>query len=159
MIHNEVKSHPLTNLIKHYCQEYDELRETHLDLPHITFHRTHGLFIQSPEDWNVLGSVQNSISSLPESRKLVVIFSSTAAYRKIYKLLGDRTQYLSWHEIFTGMHVAQQDIRYIQRAKQILGDAELTFFLNPPDLPEVIDQVRGQTVGALIILSGGELDV
>jgi len=155
----EMAVHPLTSLIERYCNEYENLRETHLDLPSISFHRICGLNVQSPEGWNVLESVKSTIDSFSEAHKIVIIFSSTAAYRKIHSLLGDKTHYLSWHEIFTGMHIAQQDVRYIQRSKQILGDADLVFFLNPPALPEVLDQVRGQTSGALIILSGGELDV
>jgi len=152
-------AHPLTNLMELYCDEYERLREDHLDLPHITFHRTYGLSVQIPEGWNVLGSVKDVVNSFAPAHKIVTIFSTTAAYKKIHNCLGDRIHYLSWHEIFTGMHVAQTDVRYMQRAKQVLGDADLVFFLNPPALPEVVDQVRGQSGGALIILSGGGIDV
>jgi len=150
---------PLTTLIKQYCSEYESLRDNNLDLPHISFHRSYGLTVDSPESWGVLNSVKSVIDSFLEVRKIVVIFSSTVAYKKIYDFIGEKVRYLSWHEIFTGMHVAQQDVRYIQKSKQILGDSDLTFFLNPPPLPEVINQVKGQTVGALIILSGGDLDI
>ncbi len=154
------ETHPLTNIIERYCDEYENtLRENHLDLPNIAFHRTYGLSIQSPEIWNVLGSVKNIVDSFSEAHKIVIIFSSTVAYRKIHHLIEDRVQYLSWHEIFTGMHIVQQDVRYIQKSKQMLGEADLVFFLNPPALPEVLDQVKGQTSGALIVLSGGDLNV
>jgi len=153
------QTHPLTSLLERYCDEYEELRENNLELSHSIFHRTHGLLVQAPETWNILESVKTIVESFSTVHQVVIIFSSTAAYRKIHNVLDNRTQYLSWHEIFTGMHIAQQDVRYIQRVKQILGESDLVFFLNPPAIPEVLDQVRGQTGGALIVLSGGTLDV
>jgi hypothetical protein len=153
-VEEAVAVHPLTRIIEKYCDEYEELRDGHLDLAPIHFHRTFGLVVQCPYTWNILDSVKHIIESFSAAHKIIVIFSGTAAYRKIHPALGDGIQYLSWHEIFTGMHVAQTDVRYIQRSKQILGDADLIFFIDPPALPEVVDQVRGHTTGGLVILSG-----
>lgn len=153
-----VAAHPLTQMIERYCDEYESVRETNLDVPPIRFHREFGLTLTVPVGWDVLGSVKHVIDSFSDSQKIVVIFSSTSAYRDMHQSLEDRVQYFSWHEIFTGMHLAHMDVRYIQRSKKVLSEADLTFFINPPDVPEVIDQVRGQTTGGLIILSGSGID-
>lgn len=143
-------------LILTYLAEYPYLRESHLDLSHLQFHKKYGLCLQCP--WNVLDILEDVVASYGSSQairpSILVLFSSTEAYKNIYTRVGDKVQYLSWHEIFTGMHIAQSDIRYIQRVKSSLTEVDLVIFLDPPSIPEVIDQVRGQTANALVILSG-----
>ena len=146
-------SHPLTQMIEFYCNQYEELREENLSLDPLAFQRRYGLLVHAPHNWNILETVEQVVSNYAKNLKVVVIFGSTESYRKIYDVLQDRVQYFSWHEIFTGIHVT--DVRYIRRAKQLLTEAEVTFFLNPPVLPEVMDQVCGQTRNCLIVLSGG----
>lgn len=145
---------PLTQMLELYCSQYESLREENLDLQPMAFHKRYGLAIQTPHNWNVLSSVEYVIGNR-RAWKAVIIFGSTESYRKIYEVLQDKVQYFSWHEIFTGIHTASTDVRYIQRAKQLLTEADLTFFLDPPSIPEVMDQVCGQTANCLIVLSGG----
>jgi len=153
-----IAAHPLTQMIERYCDEYESIREANLSVQPIRFHREFGLNLEVPVGWDVLGSVKHVIDSFAPSHKIVVLFSSTNAYRKLYSVLGDRVLFFSWHEIFTGMHLAQMDMRYIQRSKKILAEADLTFFIDPPDVPEVMDQVRGQAAGGLVILSGSGIN-
>lgn len=150
-----VAEHPLTQMISLYCQQYESLREANLDLGHQSFHRRFGLGVQAPDGWGVLDSVKHVIDGCKD-KQVVVIFSSTKAYQLIRMKLGDDVKYISWHEIYTGMHVAHSDARYIQRVKGLL-DANLVFFIDPPMIPEVLDQVRGQTTGGLVVLSGSGL--
>jgi len=147
-------NHPLTEMIKLYCDQYSNLREENLDLEPVTFHRRFGLAIQTPHNWDVLGSIKFIVDNIPDSQKVVIIFGSTDSYRKMSESLHERIQYFSWHEIYTGIHTASTDHRYIQKAKQLLADADYTFFIDPPSLPEVMDQVCGQTVNCLVVLSG-----
>ena len=146
--------HPLTQMIGLYCDQYPLLREDNLDLQPMTFHKRYGLVVQAPHNWNILTSVKHVILTR-DSVKTVVIFGSTDSYHKIHKELEDKVQYFSWHEIFTGIHTASTDVRYFQKATQLLADARLTFFFDPPSIPEVMDQVCGQTVNCLVVLSGG----
>lgn len=151
------QSKNLTAMIKQYICEYAELCEDNLDLPPLMFHKRYGLAIHVPQTWNALLSVEEIVKA-PDfvTGSVVIIFGSTEAYRRIHDTLGDKNvQYFSWHEIFTGIHTASTDVRYIQRAIQLLTEADLTFFLDPPAIPEVMDQVFGQTANCLIILSGG----
>ena len=155
MTHTEEELHPLTRVIGMYCDQYGLLREDNLDLPPLTFHKRYGLALDVPNSWNILASMEYVIDNLTGGLKIVVIFGSTESYRKIHNVLQDKVRYFSWHEIFTGIHTASTDIRYIQRVKQLLIDADFTFFVDPPSLPEVMDQVCGQTVNCLVVLSGG----
>ncbi len=150
----EEQFHPLTQMIALYCSQYHDLRENNLDLQPMTFHRKYGLVIQAPNNWNILSAAKHVIEEAT-GPKIVVIFGSTDSYHKIYKELDDKVQYLSWHEIFTGIHTAASDVRYLRRSKELLSDAHLTLFLDPPSIPEVMDQVYGQTSNCLIVLSGG----
>lgn len=149
--------HPLTRMIELYCNQYADLREENLDLQPLTFHKQYGLVVQAPHNWNILSSVKHVVNGMADNllSKIVIIFGSTESYHKIYKEFEDKVQYLSWHEIFTGIHTAATDVRYFQRSKELLINAHLTFFLDPPSIPEVMDQVCGQTVNCLVILSGG----
>ncbi len=147
-------THPLTQLVELYCGQYDALREANLDLQPMLFHKRYGLAVHAPNTWNILSSMEQIVNSHTESN-LVVIFGSTDSYRKMYGVLQDKVKYFSWHEIFTGMQTAATDVRYIQRSKQLLSDADITFFVDPPSMPEVLDQVCGQTTNCLIVLSGG----
>ena len=151
-----MNNHPLSTLIQHYICEYENLRENNLDLMHLAFHRKFGLLLRCPFGWDILGAIKNAIKDLT-TKKIVVIFSSTIAYREIYSVLGDGIKYFSWHEIFTGMNVVGRDVRYIQRITAILAESDFVFFINPPSLPEVIDQVAGQTSGGLVVISGNEV--
>ena len=47
MIEN-VRTHPLTQMIEMYCHGYDRLRDEWLDLPPMAFHRRYGLVVQVP---------------------------------------------------------------------------------------------------------------
>lgn len=152
-------NHPLTEMIKLYCHQYSDLREENLDLEPVTFHRRFGLAVQTPHNWDVLGSIKSVVDNIPGSQKVVIIFGSTDSYRTMNEALQSDTvpkkiQYFSWHEIFTGIHTASTDHRYIQKAKQLLAEADFTFFIDPPSMPEVMDQVYGQTVNCLVVLSG-----
>lgn len=151
----EEQFHPLTQMIKMYCDQYHDLREGNLDLQPMAFHRRYGLAVQAPHSWNILTAVKHVINEETIGPKIVVIFGSTESYHKIYKELQDQVNYLSWHEIFTGIHTAATDVRYFQKSKEMLTEAGLTFFLDPPDIPEVMNQVCGQTTNCLIVLSGG----
>lgn len=153
-----IAAHPLTQIIERYCDEFESIREANLDVPPVRFHRDYGLNLEVPVGWDVLGSVKHIIDSFSNEHKIVIIFSSTLAYKQLSAMLGDRIQYFSWHEIFTGMHLAHMDMRYIQRSKKILSEADLSFFIDPPDVPEVMDQVRGQVSGGLVILSGSGIE-
>jgi hypothetical protein len=153
-----IETHPLTQMIQMYCNQYDDLRENNLDLQPMLFHKRHGLSVHAPLSWNILPPVDCVVSKIQIQKataKVVVIFGSTEAYRKIYSVMQDRVQYFSWHEIFTGIHTTSTDVRYIQRSKQLLSDADVTFFIDPPSMPEVMDQVCGQTTNCLVVLSGG----
>ena len=150
----EHTEHPLTKLISCYCGEYDRLKEANLDLSPIDFHRKCGLSIQCPHSWKIVDSIKCVRDSFTSQRTVVIIFSSTSAYKILHSILGDSVQYFSWHEVFTGMHIARTDVRYINRVKTLLSQADITFFIDPPAIPEVIDQVRGQAVNGLILLSG-----
>lgn len=146
----------LTKMIELYCSQYDNLQEEHLDLQPLTFNKRYGLVVQAPHNWDVLLSVKCVVDKYAlKVAKIVLIFGSTESYRKMYRVLEDKVQYFSWHEIFTAIHTASTDVRYIQRTKQLLAEADLTFFLDPPSIPEVMDQVCGQTVNCLVVLSGG----
>lgn len=150
----EKELHPLIRMVELYCSQYDALREDNLDLPPLTFHKRYGLVIRAPHTWDILSSITRVVNSTPDS-KVVIIFGSTDAYRKMHAVLDERVRYFSWHEIFTGIHTASTDVRYIQKSKQLLSDADITFFVEPPSLPEVMDQVCGQTANCLVVLSGG----
>lgn len=151
-----IDTSPLTQLISLYCSQYESLREDNLDLQPLAFHRRYGLSINVPHTWNILSSIHSVIvDSVCDTSNTVIIFGSSESYRKMYNVLKDMVKYFSWHEVFTGIHTASTDVRYIQRVKQLLGAATLTFFVDPPPLPEVVDQVCGQTANCLVILSGG----
>lgn len=147
----------LTNLILDYCRSYEELRENNLSLEPIAFHRKYGLSVHIPANWDLIASLFSVVSGInsESKKKIVVIFGSTVDYCRINEALGDLVQYFSWHEIFTGMHTAATDIRYIQRSKALLSEADFTFFIDPPAVPEVMNQVCGQTHNCLVILAGG----
>lgn len=147
-------NHPLTRTIQTYCEQYDTLREENLSLEPVMFHRRFGLVIKVPPTWNLLNSIQSVINTLA-GKSIVVIFGSTDHYRAIHNVLGDSVNYFSWHEIFTAIHTASSDMRYIQRTKHLLAEADYTFFIDPPSIPEVMDQVCGQTMNCLVVLSGG----
>ncbi len=154
---NNIEDHPLTQMIRMYIEQYPDLREENLDLQPIAFHRRYGLSVQAPYKWDILSSVKHVVVDTPMALhpRTVVIFGSTESYHKIYKELGESVRYLSWHEIFTGIHTAATDVRYFQKSKEMLAEANLTFFLDPPAIPEIMDQVRGHTSNCLIVLSGG----
>ena len=144
-------------LIIDYVKSQDAFHEENLDLSNRIFHREYGLTIHLPRSWSYLEVLLKVIQEV--SKKTLIIFPSTAAYRRLYEDLEPARNlltYISWHEIYTGMQMASSDVRYMQRAKTILSDAELTFFLDPPPFPELIDQVRGHTNGCLVILSQGD---
>lgn len=143
------------DLLKKYIKESRQNREENLDLNNLMFHQKYGLVMQLPHNWsyNLLKIIQDT------TEKTLIIFPSTAKYRILYEEIGEALTYISWHEIYTGMQMTPSDVRYIQRAKAILADAELTFFLDPPLLPELIDQVRGYTNGCLVVLSIGNGNV
>lgn len=147
--------HPLTQIVKMYCSQYEALREANLDLQPMMFHKRYGLAIRAPHTWNILSSIAQIVENFYDHRQIVVIFGSTESYRKMYDTLQEKVQYFSWHEIFTGIHTATTDVRYIKRSKQLLSDADITFFVDPPSMPEVMDQVCGQTANCLVVLSGG----
>lgn len=147
-------THPLTQLVKMYCSQYEVLREENLDLQPMMFHKRYGLSIHVPRTWDILSTIEQVVESSVDS-KIVIIFGSTDSYRKIYNVLQEKVQYFSWHEIFTGIHTATTDVRYIARSKALLSDADITFFVDPPSMPEVLDQVCGQTTRCLVILAGG----
>lgn len=153
----ENNEHPLTQIVRMYIDQYPDLREENLDLQPLTFHKKYGLVVCAPHTWNILASAKQVIEDIsgPGMPKIVVIFGSTESYHKIYKELQDRVEYLSWHEIFTGIHTASTDIRYFQKSKELLVEANLTFFLDPPAIPEIMNQVYGQTTNCLVVLSGG----
>lgn len=153
----DMTGHPLTKMIDLYCAQYPALRETNLELSSLAFHQLYGLTLQVPRTWDVLPAIKEVLENneyLASREKIVVIFGSTGAYRKLHKVFEERVTYFSWHEIFTGMHIAPSDIRYIQRAKAMLDSSDLTLFIDPPPVAEVMDQVRGQAAGALIIIAG-----
>ncbi len=150
--------HPLTRLISWYCGEYERSKEDNLDLSPMDFHRKCGLSIQCPHSWRIVDSIKCVLDSFEVERSVVIIFSSTIAYKELHTILGDSVQYFSWHEVFTGMHIARTDVRYINRVKTLLSQADITFFIDPPAIPEVVDQVRGQAVNALVLLSGSGIN-
>lgn len=149
-----MSTHPLTQIVELYCDQYEVLKEANLDGPPMSFHKRFGLVAHVPHSWDVMAAIEHIVTSSSEP-KIVIIFGSTESYRKIYDALADRVQYFSWHEIFTGIHTASTDVRYIQRSKQLLSEADITFFVDPPSIPEVMDQVRGQTTKCLVVLSSG----
>lgn len=149
---NKMNEHPLKSLLDLYISEYENDREEHLDLSSLQFHRTRGLTLTIPQRWPLL-EVLNSILEESSSSKVVMIFSTAAAYRELFNVFDDRVEYISWYEIFTGMQVASTDIRHIQRIKTILSQADLTFFIDPPSsLHNVTDQVRGYTENCLVVI-------
>ena len=147
-------THPLTQMVELYCSQYEALREANLDLQPMMFHKRYGLSVYAPRTWDILSTIEQVVKKFASS-KMVIIFGSTDSYRKMYNILQEKVQYFSWHEIFTGIHTATTDVRYIKRSKQLLSEADITFFVDPPSMPEVMDQVCGQTANCLIILSGG----
>ncbi len=162
----------MSSLLCEYIKEWRVQREENLDLNNQMFHRRYGLVIQLPNSWSYMnaivrimqgvepGSQESEWPSISETGKILIIFPSTAMYRTLDKEIGEMSNldYLSWQEIYTGMQMASNDVRYMQRTKIILGKAQLTLFLEPPPLPELIDQVRGLTGGCLIVLSRGNGD-
>lgn len=152
----EIQLHPLTQIIELYCSEYSTLREDNLDLQPMGFQKNYGLTVEVPYSWDVLSSVKYIVDNRSDKfSKIAVIFGITASYRKIYDVLQDKVEYFSWHEINTGIHAASTDIRYIHKVKRLLSESDLTFFLDPPSMPEILDQVCGQALNCLIVLSGG----
>ncbi len=151
-----IKVQPLTQMLEMYCDNYDTLRDENLDLQPMMFHKNYGLSIRVPQSWDILSSIAHLVDRLAlDSKKVVVIFGSTDSYRKMYDALKDKVRYFSWHEVFTGMHTSSTDVRYIKKSKQLLSDASVTFFVDPPPMSEVMDQICGQTTNCLIVLSGG----
>ncbi len=151
----QVVEHPLCEMLKLYCGQYNALREEHLDLQNLEFHRRYGLYLHVPASWPVLESM-NYIVRNSRISKTVVIFSSATSYRKVFDLLENDVKYCSWHEIFTAMQLASTDIRHVQRVKTMLNDAELIIFVDPPtSLTDLLDQVRNYATGCLVILDKG----
>lgn len=148
--------HPLYSLLRHYFQMYSTYRENNLDLSHLSFHRRFGFCVKVPDDWNVVEILRDFIAET-ELNNVLCIFNSTAKYQEVYKILNDKVKYISWQEIYTGMQVVNNDARYIQKAKGMLTEAGLIIFLNPPTMPEVVDQVRGHAAGCLIIVDQGDI--
>lgn len=153
---NKIEDHPLSLMMQMYCSQYSALREENLDINNnVVFHRKYGLQVHVP-DWPVLKSV-HYITSVRKKNfpKIVVIFSSTEAYMEIFSVLNTSVEYMSWQEIYAGMQMASTDIRDFHKVKGLLNSSDLTFFINPPPLREVIDQVRDCSNGCLIMISEG----
>lgn len=146
----------LFDLIKRYCEDYAVLRENNLDLSNVAFHRRYGLFLQVPASWALL-EIAVSVLKSSEKPNNMVVFSSSSSYRYLYDTLpqDDTMQFLSWHEIFSAMHTASTDARYVQKIKLMLSSADLVLFVDPPSITEVLDQVRGFVSGCLVVLSKG----
>lgn len=151
----KIDNHPLTLMLQLYCSQYASLREDHLDMNNnLAFQRQYGLEMRVP-DWPVLECVKYLVMTRKDFSKIIVIFSSTQAYGDIYAALERRVEYISWQEIFAGMQIANMDIRDFQKVRGLLESSDLTLFMDPPPLRDVVDQVRGCTNGCLVMLSKG----
>lgn len=157
------------DLLHQYIVENHRSREDNLDLNNLMFHRRFGLVVRLPHNWSYMDALIKTMKSSTAS-KILIIFPSTMMYHILYKAVDESTidgeeyiahglTYISWHEIYTGMQMTSSDVRYMQRAKAILANAELTFFIDPPPLPELMDQIQGHTNGCLVVLSRGDGDV
>ncbi len=152
-----IKHHPLTQLLMKYCEEYPDCKDQHLDLPNQAFHQQFGLAIQVPSSWPVLESMKHVLEANSFQRsKTAIIFSTIADYQNLHEAFGgDDIQYFSWHELFSGLHLANTDIRHIRKVKNMLTEASYVFFLDPPEaISTVLEHVRGFTNGCLVILGG-----
>ncbi len=112
----------LYNLVSAYCDEYSQLRQQNIDLSNLAFHRSHGLQLKFPQEWNLL-KVVSDIAVNWDS--IAILYPCTATFRAIsdhVKKSEDQIAYMSWHEIYTAAHLANSDVRHMQRVKQVLKD-------------------------------------
>lgn len=153
----------IKELLHEHIKNSHAQREENLDLNNLMFHRKYGMSIQLPSNWSYMDALLDVLNTSSQKKSLI-IFPSTVMYHTIYKRvedegLGGNLSYVSWHEIYTGMQMTSSDVRHMQRTKALLMDSELTFFLDPPPMVELVDQVRGHTNGCLMVLSRGDGNV
>lgn len=149
-------SHPLTELLLFYYDNYRSLRREHEDLDNFVFHKQFGLLLGVPQDWPLIKSLARIISSsVNKSDEVVVIYPSTAAFKMIHGELSEDSSivFFAWQEMYVAINRANKDTRELQRFRGLLQQASLTIFLGPPDgVPEIVDHVRGFCEGCLIIV-------
>lgn len=145
-------THPLYDLLLSYYKDYHTYRELNEDLENNQFHIEHGLTIKVPSRWPLRGAIKHVVNSLG-TEKLLVIYSTSNVYRDMQKAIGDRAEYISWHEIFSAMRLTSSDATLMRRVRTKLSEASLTFFVDAPtSIMDVLDQVRGFSNGCLIVI-------
>ena len=109
-----------------------------------------------PQEWNLLKVVSDIVVNW---ESIAILYPCTATFRAIsdhVKKSEDQIAYMSWHEIYTAAHLANSDVRHMQRVKQVLKDSKIVIAIDPPALPGVEEQVQGHTDGCLLFLSQGD---
>lgn len=156
-------AHPLADLLIRYYQEFDEFKEEHQDEAPLAFNQSYGLYIDVPSAWPWLDAVRSVVSLAYQEgdEKVVIIYSSTRSYDELSDAFYDDPRvstrnpivYISWHEIYTAMHMASKDSRLFKALRDKISSANLCIFVGATNAPaDVVDQIRGLVEGCLIIL-------
>lgn len=148
----QIDKHPFYIFLKHYWDEYSQLRENNLELDNATFHKKFGISLTVPNSWPIIHSIGVLLGEM-DKKQVVIIFPSTQMYKTLYDRIGDGPEYCTWSEIYTAIHLAGHDVRSWQHIRQSLNDAKLVIFVGSSSAAgEVVDQVRVHVNGCLILL-------
>jgi hypothetical protein len=144
-------NHPLTDFLTFYYKCYAGFKQENPDLSNLDFHQKYGLYINGPVDWPYVDGIKELVD-VASKGNIVIIYSSTDMYHKIYKGIGEdnRASYLSFADIFYAIHRDQDALRGI---KNRLSNSELVICagtLTAAD--EVLTQIRGFCDGCLVML-------
>jgi len=150
-------SHPMTVLLQQYITDFHKFKLQNEDLSNMMFNKMYGLYVNPPTEWPIAQIVSDTLSYVSKSgsKSFVIVYSSTDVYNKISDAIDQSHQvtYFSWHEMYSAMMRAGQDISYIEHLKKQLRESDLVFFVGVSSaINEVIDQIKGSTVGCLIMI-------
>jgi len=154
-------THPMTEIIKQYIDDFSSLKREYEDLDGIRFNQQFGLTMVTPLTWPIYESIaEASIHGREQGlMNLVVVYSSTEVYNKASGALkevsldGSNIVYFTWHEFYSAMSRMMEDVSYLRRLKEVLKSADIVFFLGASTaISQAVDQVSGAVTGCLVTI-------
>lgn len=149
--------HPVRDLLLHYYEGFQSLKEEHSDLSNLDFHKSYGLSLACPENWPLIESVGIVASDAVDGSngRVLIIYNSTDMYDQLVKLCpqNPNMKYLSWQEIFVAMARNDSDVRILQDVKKRISEVDLVFFVGASSaLSDVVNWVKNFCSSCLIVL-------
>lgn len=154
-----MNTHPISEVIVRYLQDFPSLKRDNVDLDNLSFHQQYGLFMDCPQSWPLYEWLRLMDYSPPKTmddyQNIVVVYSSTAVYNEVSEVVRQKSwstvEYFSWQEFFATMHMINDDTRPLRELKTSLAKADLVIFLGVSSaIKDVVSQIQAAVNGCLL---------